>query len=147
MKRTAIVVLWLASLAAAYHAGSKQQIKMVEKTLVRIDTMRIVQPEVMVVHDKGSMTVSLPLADNSSDSAEVEMRIEQAVYADSSYRAYVSGFLPRLDSLVFIKSTHKTLFSEKKNARRWHIGVQAGCGITPRGVQPYIGFGISFRIL
>lgn len=31
--------------------------------------------------------------------------------------------------------------------KRWGIGVQAGIGLTPNKVEPYIGIGIHYNIL
>lgn len=30
--------------------------------------------------------------------------------------------------------------------KRWNIGIQGGVGITPKGIQPYIGFGLQYNI-
>ena len=29
--------------------------------------------------------------------------------------------------------------------KHWTIGLQAGIGLTPKGVQPYIGVGVSYN--
>ncbi len=145
MKRLVYIVLWLLSLAGAYTTGIRNR-EMREVTLVRRDTVRIVRPEVMVIHTRGTTAERLPLT-GSDDSADVEIPLQQAVYADSSYTAYVSGYRPRLDSLVFVRTeTFAPLPRRAESLRRWSIGIQAGYGITPRGPQPYLGLGISFRI-
>lgn len=30
--------------------------------------------------------------------------------------------------------------------KKWSIGIQGGVGITPKGLQPYLGFGVSRRL-
>ena len=142
---------WLFSLIAAYHVGStsraSRQAVIIEK---RVDTLRIRTPEIVVIHTLGKVQASLPLANDSTDSAVVAMPVQQAVYSDSNYTAYVSGYRPKLDSLIMIKSINTVHFSaDNRPSRlsRWSIGLQAGYGITPCGPQPYFGVGIAFRIL
>lgn len=70
------------------------------------DTIRVVEPihikETIVRHD----TVFFPvykeldsISNLSQDSAKVVIPITQKVYEDSTYKAWVSGYDPRLDSL------------------------------------------------
>lgn len=98
--------------------------------------------------------VQLPIAkdticvsDTIKDSVFVEVPIEQKVYSDSNYTAWVSGYQPRLDS---ISITHKEVSFHNKlvnnnGSKRLFIGIQVGYGITPRGMQPYLGIGVSYN--
>ena len=98
--------------------------------------------------------VRLPIAadticvsDTIKDSVFVQVPIEQKVYSDSNYTAWVSGYRPRLDS---IKITHQEvsfhkLVNNSKGSKRLFIGIQVGYGITPRGMQPYLGLGVSYK--
>ncbi|WP_273372993.1 DUF6808 domain-containing protein [Alistipes megaguti] len=70
--------------------------------------------------------------------------ITQKVYETDDYRAYVSGYQPSLDSLLFKQPTQIVRIKEKP--KRWGIGVQVGYGFTPQGAQPYIGVGISYNL-
>lgn len=123
----------------------------------RVDTLRIIQPEVHAVRVREERRVRLPKApqyqviDTSavtvdtlmpsvSDSVDVVLPIEEREYAGDGYRAVVSGYSPRLESLRIEQP------AAPKN-RRWSIGLQAGYDLTPAGAQPYIGVGISFKIL
>lgn len=84
----------------------------------------------------------------STDSAIVELPIIQRHYADSTYEAWVSGPVdPRLDSVrVFVPTTIITK-QEWKPPKRWHIGVSAGYGYGTKGLQPYIGVGITYSLI
>lgn len=84
------------------------------------------------------------VATEPQDSARVIIPITQMIYADSTYTAYVSGYRARLDS-IFVYPRHE-IVTIKKPPNRWSIGIQAGYGYTPKGFQPYIGIGISWRI-
>ena len=81
------------------------------------------------------------------DSVAVELPIVQKHYADSTYEAWVSGPLaPKLDSLRVFAPVRTVTVQSMRAPRRWHVGVGAGCAVTPAGVQPYIGIGVSYSI-
>lgn len=74
---------------------------------------------------------------------------EQAYYEDSLYRAWVSGYRPKLDSLmVFPKTVYQTVTNDIYHTivlkkKRWGLGLQAGYGY-PSGI--YAGVGISYNL-
>lgn len=76
---------------------------------------------------------------------------EQKVYADSSFRAVVSGIEPRLDSIeVYNKTIIQTKISIQKEWRKFDYGIQLGVGIVqPINGNPnfgaYAGFGITYH--
>lgn len=76
---------------------------------------------------------------------------EQKVYADSSYRAVVSGISPRLDSIeVYNKTIEITKISTRKEWRKFDYGVQGGVGVLcPFGATPtfggYAGVGVTWH--
>lgn len=132
--------------------------------ITRIDTVAYYKPvprDSVVVR---RITAKLPVAKDTAqdhvpdtgkmaDSVQVELPIEQKRYSDdSTYTAYVSGYRPRLDSIfvyprreVVAITTERTAYKYKR--RRFGIGIQAGYGITPRGMQPYVGVGASYDLL
>lgn len=74
---------------------------------------------------------------------------EQKVYADSSYRAVVSGISPRLDSIEVYSKTI-TKIATQKEWRKWDYGVQVGIGLVcPVNSTPnfgfYTGFGVTYH--
>lgn len=81
-------------------------------------------------------------ADTVRDTVLVEIPIVQKVYEDSDYTAWVSGYRPKLDSIRVYR--HETIMRER--SRRWGIGIQAGYGLTPKSLSPYIGLGIQYRL-
>ena len=76
---------------------------------------------------------------------------EQRIYEDEEYKAFVSGFQPRLDSIyVYPKTIYETKVSTRKEWRRFTYGVQAGVGvIMPFNSSPsfggYVGVGIGYN--
>lgn len=87
------------------------------------------------------------ICDTIKDSVFVEVPIEQKVYSDSNYTAWVSGYRPRLDSISITHTevSHKLVNNNSEGSKRLFIGIQVGYGITPRGMQPYLGLGVSYK--
>ena len=105
----------------------------VERRIVKKDTIKIAVVDTLVRRD----TLYLPR--------------EQKVYADSSYRAVVSGISPRLDSIeVYNKTIVETKIATQKEWRKFDYGVQVGVGLVcPVNSTPnfgfYTGFGITYH--
>ena len=74
------------------------------------------------------------------DTIRIRLPIESKHYTAESYDAWVSGYEPSLDSIKVYSREVKTKQS------RWSVGLQGGVGLTPKGVQPYIGVGVSYRL-
>lgn len=114
--------------------------------LVTERVVRYVKVPVILEHEDSDVL-------QNSDS--VNMAVVQRTYSDdSTYTAYVSGLLyqdlPKLDSITVRQRTVTNTVTEivtlQRKVSRWGVGVQAGCYMTPRGVQPGIGIGISYNI-
>lgn len=109
-----------------------------ESTIVKYEVVRL------PIVAKDTICVS----DTIKDSVFVEVPIEQKVYSDSNYTAWVSGYRPRLDSISITHtevSFHNKLVNNKNGSKRLYLGIQVGYGITPRGMQPYLGLGVSYK--
>lgn len=100
----------------------------VESAVVRIDTIRVKDAN-------DTIYISAPIP------------ITQMRYTDSTYTAWVSGYSPSLDSIYVYPKREIITTTIRPKPRRWGVGVHGGVGITPKGLQPYIGLGISYNIL
>ena len=84
----------------------------------------------------------------------IELPKMQRVYTDdSTYKAWVSGYEPRLDSINVYRKTIKetvTITTPIKKKRtfwqRFNIGIQAGygLGLDDKKAHPYLGGGVGF---
>ena len=84
----------------------------------------------------------------------IELPKVQRVYSDdSTYRAWVSGYDPRLDSINVYRKTIKetvtiTIPTKKRRTfwQRFNIGIQAGygLGLDDKKAHPYLGGGVGF---
>ena len=76
------------------------------------------------------------------DTIRVRLPIESKHYSTTNYDAWVSGYEPCLDS---IKVYNREVIVKQKHSR-WSVGMQGGLGITPKGVQPYVGIGVAYKL-
>jgi len=83
------------------------------------------------------------------DSANVVIPITQKVYDEDTYTAFVSGYNPSLDSLIFKMPREVVTIKEYSKPKRWSVGVQVGYGVTLKGTPqfaPYVGIGVSYNL-
>lgn len=85
----------------------------------------------------------------NSDSLHVNIPITQKTYSDSNYVAYVSGFMPKLDSIQ-VKSKIITI-TQKETMGKYHrlnFGLTGGLGygITTRKPDIFVGVGVTINL-
>lgn len=111
------------------------------QTVVKTDTVLISAP----------IVAFFQITSDTIHMGDTVVMREQAVYEDSLYRAWVSGYRPRLDSLqVFPRTVYQTVTNDiyhpvaiKPKKKRWGLGLQAGYGY-PGGF--YVGAGVSYDL-
>lgn len=161
-----VILIAVVSFALGYIVGSRRtpeqsELVIKETRITVVDTIPYYQPKPLSELTTGTEMYLLPtgligrgwsLCDTTAaiteaDSVAVELPTVQRHYSDSTYEAWVSGPLnPRLDSLRVYAPTTVIMRSVWKPAKRWHLGVTAGYGVTLRGPQPYIGIGITYSL-
>lgn len=171
-----LTLLLVALLYPEPKAGNGHNIVIQTDTIIKRDTVRDVpgEPKYTSEQPVGTATVRVPtdcikmgdaaqppiradtntagiywqeLAGNTADSATVELPIMQSVYESKDYKAYVSGVHAQLDS-IFVYPLHEVVtIKEKQPPKRWHIGVTTGYGLTTKGMQPYIGIGLTYSLI
>ena len=76
--------------------------------------------------------------------------VEQKIYRDSDYIAYVSGYRSNLDSIYVCSKTltvtNDIYHTVKIKPKRWGLGITAGYGFGKDGFSPAVVAGISYRI-
>lgn len=111
-----------------------------DSTVFRYETIKIPVPDTIRIYE------TVPV-----DSVSVKIPITQKTYQDSTYQAWVSGYHPALDSIrifqpVTIITKTITNTEIRYKTKRWGVGIQAGIGVTPTKVEPYIGVGVTYNI-
>lgn len=108
--------------------------------IVRRDTVRHYLPSPVLIWRNG----------DTIHAGDTILPVEQSIYIDSDYTAYVSGYRPRLDSIsVYPKTitvTNDIYHTMKEKPRRWGVSITAGYGLSKDGLSPAIIAGISYRI-
>lgn len=104
-----------------------------------------------LIRDKDALLADVASLERNNDSLVLILKREQKVYADSSYRAVVSGISPQLDSIeVYNKTIMETKIVTQKQFRKFDYGVQVGNGLVcPVNSTPnfgwYVGFGLTYH--
>lgn len=110
-------------------------------TVVKVDTLLISAPMAPLLTIRLTDTIRI---------GDTVVYREQAYYEDSLYRAWVSGYRPRLDSLqIFPRTVYRTVTNDIYHTiipkkKRWGLGVQVGYGYSGGF---YVGVGVSYNIL
>lgn len=146
-------ILLLASFAAFFFLGwfcKPSEIKEIEvvrtDTLTVYDTTIIDRPVPKFVRVVDSIYVPITDTLHLHDTTFLVLPRTQKEYSDSTYRAWVSGFKPQLDSIMVFNKTVYITNTEVVEKRKWWsvtIGPQVGYGFTPVGWQPYAGIGVT----
>ena len=154
------IFIWLFILIALANAfligrrvgkqGQEEVIKTQVDTLVIRDTIRINEPVIVERRVVDTMTIEVPDYLVVHDTAYVNLPREEVEYRDTSYRAVVSGFLPRLEEIEIYRQDRVVTIETTRTIKErshWGLGVQAGAGISTQGLVPYVGIGVSYNIL
>ena len=156
--RSAILVLigvavgLVAGLWLGEHGRGSAHMERDTVVVERVDTLRDTLPiEVrseVVRYEPIRIRVDSLVRDtvNLTDTAFITLPISQKCYEDSLYRAWVSGYGARLDSIEVFRRTQTITIVEKEKRRHWHIGPTVGAAYGIRGFTPYVGVGITYSL-
>lgn len=118
-------------------------------TIIMYDTIhyKLIRP----VNNYITRIDTIYLNDYNFDNEKIEIPITTMEYSTDEFKAQISGFNATLDYIdIYAKNTNinsreKTIINNKK---KFGIGINIGYGyVGNKGIQPYIGFGISYNIL
>lgn len=151
------VVIALALISVAFLLG-RRSVKPEIVELHRTDTLLLrdtVRETVLVPKVRYLTRVDTVLLKVPGDTVKVPVLvpISRNVYEGEDYRAVVSGFRVSIDTIDTFRKTQTltNTFVQRGEVpgkpKRWGIGVSAGYALTPQGVKPYIGAGISYSFI
>ena len=115
----------------------------------RVDTFTIIKPVPYKITD--TVYIYDTIYDTINNTISGNIFVQQIKeYKDSTYYAKISGINAYLEHIEvypktitqYITNTEKVYIQPKK----WSIGIQGGIGITPKGLQPYLGVGVTRRL-
>ena len=169
MKKTLVVILVIVLCVMSFFIGRNVshtpslEYEVVD-TIVHIDTVKqyfpVPRDSVVVKYQCVIVPITPPPRDSvevrngksdisvsvTKDSVEVQVPITSKSYVSEDYRAYVSGYQANLDSIFIINKSTDRIVNLKPKDKRFSIGIQAGYGITPKGFQPFVGVGVSYKL-
>lgn len=140
-----IVLLAIACVTAWFHPheqpSAEVRVETKIKTTVKVDTLLISPPMAPLLTIQLTDTIRI---------GDTVVQRGQVYYEDSLYRAWVSGYRPRLDSIeIYPKTVTHTITNDiyhtikVRDKRRWGLGLQVGYGY-PGGF--YVGGGVSYNL-
>lgn len=117
-------------------------------TIITHDTVIIDNP--LPVRSKVVRYVKVPVTDtvivHTSDTVFLTLPITQKVYSNPSYTAYVSGFSPSLDSIIFYRQNTTTKILSAPKPKKWSVGLSLGYGFSNNGTSPFIGISLQRKL-
>lgn len=118
----------------------------VRDTVTLYDTAWFPEPVYLTERVVDTMYVPVTETEYLHDTAYIAIPRVQRVYADSLYRAWVSGYDPKLDSLAIYQQTHYITTTIRPPEKKWHVGISAGYGASKDGLSTYIGVGVTYSL-
>jgi hypothetical protein len=176
MKKTLAIIIFILVSVIAIQEYRIRSIDSTPVTVTVIhDTITVTTPVPVSVAETGQIRAKLPVATKSSgvsektpemngkyelppvdslpagvDSTEVIIPVSTKVYEDSLFHAVVSGYNASLDSIRIYRNEvyvdHFREITKKEKPKRWSFSVQVGYGTDFKGLHPYFGIGIGYRL-
>ena len=150
MRKAIIIVMHLVLFALLAFILRHREDKFVEVEIIKTDTIRITDTIVRVqpicTIKRVTDTLLIHTTDTLMREVVVSLPREERVYEDSTFRAVVSGYRPSLDTMQVFNKHSVVKVTERIIPPRWSLGLQGGFGITPKGIQPYLGVGATYRL-
>jgi len=115
--------------------------------ITTIDTLTEVKPVYITkrIVEKDSIIVRDTIKD-----VEIVVPREEKVYASDDYRAVISGYQPRLDTMQVYKTTITETVTKHithTRNRRFGIGVGIGASYDGKKVRPAITAGVQYNLI
>lgn len=122
-----------------------QQIKEIVNTVKVTDTVIMYEPIPFLVENTDTVYVEIIKEDD--EPLKVPLIKQRVTYADSTYKAIISGYDPKLEFIETYNTTHYITEKVYEKPKKWGVGLQFGYGIGRNGLQPYIGIGVNYDII
>lgn len=150
---TYICVIWLITFGSFLFGLKKgrergrenQQIVEIIRTVKEIDTIEIPEPIPFLIENTD--TVYVEVVKDRDEPLKVPLIKQKITYTDSTYKAVVSGYNPKLEFIETYNTTHYITELVHEKPKKWGVGLQFGYGIGKNGLQPYIGIGVNYDII
>lgn len=143
-----VVFLFIACMASWFRPPKPLPAEVIRDTVEHWDTVKEPVPYPVYITEVDSYPVLVPVyinqyGDTVHDTVTVFVPISQSVYETELYKAWVSGYRAKLDSIEIYNKVQTIYVREQVKKKRWGLGVQAGYGY-PDGF--YVGAGVNYSL-
>ena len=142
----AFAVISLLSYFAGYIKGGKSVTERIVTDTVNVvdtDTVPVLTSELDIQDVPEPFPVYITVSgDTVRDTVFVPVPVTQRVYEGGNYKAYVSGYKPKLDSI----SIYNNYIYVKEDRKRFGVGAGVGLGIGRGGVSPCISVSLYYKL-
>lgn len=115
------------------------------KEIIIRDTIRVSYPIEIERERVDTMYIAVRDTLTLRDTTFVVLPIERKTYQGEDYKAVVSGYLPKLESIEVYPTTK--IIERTIKPSRWSVGVQVGVGVSSTGFAvPYVGVGVQYAL-
>ena len=116
-------------------------------SFIKVDTVTKWYPKPVKIEIKD--TIYIPIDSVKTEGDSILLPRETKTYEDSTYKAVVSGFHPKLEEITIFPKTYtiektKTVTVTKKDHWNYGIGLGAGYGLFNRKFDIYAGFTVGY---
>lgn len=143
-----VTLLLIVCVAAWFRPHKSVPVEVIRDTVEHWDTVKDPVPYPVYITEVDSYPVLVPVyinqkGDTVHDTITVFVPISQSVYETELYKAWVSGYRAKLDSIEIYNKVQTIYVRKQVKKKRWGLGVQAGYGY-PDGF--YVGAGVSYNL-
>lgn len=157
MKRFSVIVAVVVATAIAFFGGRKYESHFKGcRTDLKTDTLVVVHTDTInqfypveiarYVYDTIRVAVA-PDTIRVRDTIYMSLPVERVTYQDTTYKAVVSGYHPRLDTIEVYQRERIVTITERAPVKRWGVGAMVGYGVCKSGLSPYVGIGVTYDIV
>ncbi|WP_320908590.1 MULTISPECIES: DUF6808 domain-containing protein [Bacteroides] len=143
-----VTLLLIVCVAAWFRPHKSVPVEVIRDTVEHWDTVKDPVPYPVYITEIDSYPVLVPVyinqkGDTVHDTITVFVPISQSVYETELYKAWVSGYRAKLDSIDIYNKVQTIYVRKQVKKKRWGLGVQVGYGY-PDGF--YVGAGVSYNL-
>ena len=146
-----VILLLIVCVAAWFRPHKSVPVEVIRDTVEHWDTVKDPVPYPVYITEVDSYPVLVPVyinqnGDTVHDTVTVFVPISQSVYETELYKAWVSGYRAKLDSIEIYNKVQTIYVREQVKKKRWGLGVQAGYELCPGQMRFYGGIGVSYNL-
>lgn len=133
----------------------------ISETITKVDTLHlhdtilINKPKPIIIRNIDTILVQVKDTIRIKDTIYIKLPKEQKTYQNKNYQAWISGYIPELDSIHIFHNTQQIITSttirSKQKRYRWGLGIHAGYGLSIQNntikVAPGISVGLNYHFI